>query len=595
MNGEEPESFSMGDLLDAIDTQEVSAAGEAARTLLRGSIRARPHALDAECSILAGILYQPDAIEAVVAAGVVAGDFYRETHQTIFAAMMSLRDRGTPAGTITVVDELQRRRSAHGFDSTLLDDVGGASAIAALESMMPSVALIPAHAKIVKDKAAARAMLVAAEELATHAYSGNLAPHDAAERIGQKLQRIVADQPAATPFQRSVDEARKELMVALSKAATTGAAKPYFSSSLDLIGMDIPRVSWGVKGLVTRGRKFGMIAGEPKGSKTWGELELVLAASTGTRAFGEFETGPPQDCAVFLTEDDVASYKNRVLALAAGRGMPAEVAFSRLHHACLSSLDLRSMEDAARLVASIRALPAHPVIVTVDPLRNVIGGAEEDSASEMAPILQMCRAVAVVADVTLLLVHHAGKSNEKTKARRGGQNLRGSSSIHGALDFGLYLSDLRTDGQTYWQSKVESEVKSARSAGLFGLELDIEDDEHGTATCARWTFHRDQKTMPSFDDAMRIRGHDLGDPTKAVTMDRTHALVLGLLRDEASADQLIGRLPRPWSASEIAARTSLHVRHVQRDLADLAELGRVEKSTKGWAFKNGKEGGSDVF
>jgi hypothetical protein len=66
--------------------------------------------------------------------------------------------------------------------------------------------------------------------------------------------------------------------------------------------------------------------------------------------------------------------------------------------------------------------------------------------------------------------------------------MRGSSAIHGAVDFGIYLSNLRGDGKTEFIAQVESEMKAARGAGVFDRTLKIDDNDKGNAIRAAFAW-----------------------------------------------------------------------------------------------------------
>src|SRR6201999_1563563 len=70
--------------------------------------RQPPQDLDAEQSVLGGMLLSKDAIADVVE--VLKGqDFYRPAHETIYSAILDLYARGEPADPITLAAELTKR------------------------------------------------------------------------------------------------------------------------------------------------------------------------------------------------------------------------------------------------------------------------------------------------------------------------------------------------------------------------------------------------------------------------------------------------------------------------------------------------------
>lgn len=80
--------------------------------------RVPPQDLDAEQSVLGGMLLSKDAIADVVE--VIKGhDFYKPAHETIFQAILDVYAKGEPADPITIAAELTKRGE--------INKVGGAS------------------------------------------------------------------------------------------------------------------------------------------------------------------------------------------------------------------------------------------------------------------------------------------------------------------------------------------------------------------------------------------------------------------------------------------------------------------------------------
>jgi hypothetical protein len=149
------------------------------------------------------------------------------------------------------------------------------------------------------------------------------------------------------------------------------------------------------------------------------------------------------------------------------------------------SIDLMRDIDLVQIIASVRMHGPIDLLV-LDPLRDIHSG-EEDGSDTMKPVMERMRVLGDILGCAVMFVHHSAKASADSGKRRGGQRMRGSGAIHGSLDCGLYLYDLRGNGETEFTNAVESEVKLARSAGTFDLKLEIVDNKHGTAERATWT------------------------------------------------------------------------------------------------------------
>ncbi len=129
-------------------------------------------------------------------------------------------------------------------------------------------------------------------------------------------------------------------------------------------------------------------------------------------------------------------------------------------------------------------------MLVLDPLRD-ISSAAEDKSDEMSQVMRRLRLLGELLGCTVAIVHHSGKPSENTSKRGGGQRLRGSGAIHGSTDSGIYFLECAGDGTNVFHNTVESEIKGARSAGTFELELRITDNENGEATSATWSVTRE--------------------------------------------------------------------------------------------------------
>lgn len=292
--------------------------------------------------------------------------------------------------------------------------------------------------------------------------------------------------PPAEPgsFNAYLNQAALDVLAAVGDERSEAALEPLFEPGRVLLQKQFPVTPWLVKNLVTEGG-VGVIATEPKSAKTWLATEVAMAVATGTKVAGKYDTAPDKEVAYFYAEDMAQSIQTRIRALAKGRGMDPEEAAARMHIQPRGrSLDLTKISDVALIVASCRRIGRIDLLI-LDPLRD-IHSAEEDKADKMAPVMKHLRVIASVLECTVLFVHHSAKSSEATRSRRPGQKMRGSSVIHGSIDFGIHLRDLKGDGVSEFINTVDSEVKGARGAGCFELRLKIEDSASGTAESAIW-------------------------------------------------------------------------------------------------------------
>ncbi|MGK0673392.1 MAG: replicative DNA helicase [Halothiobacillaceae bacterium] len=125
------------------------------------SLRAPPHSLEAELSVLGGLMLDPDAWERV-ADRLTENDFYRRDHRLIFRALQSLADADRPRDVVTVAEWLDER--------ALLDEVGGLAYLGQVVADTPTAANIVAYADIVREHAIKRQLIAVGTSIAQSAY-----------------------------------------------------------------------------------------------------------------------------------------------------------------------------------------------------------------------------------------------------------------------------------------------------------------------------------------------------------------------------------------------------------------------------------------
>lgn len=120
-----------------------------------------PQSIEAEMSILGGVLLENDAINRVLDI-LLPEDFYRESHRKIMRAMIELNEHREPCDLITLTTTLKKRGE--------LEEVGGGAYLATLVDYVPTAANIAYYSRIVKEKAIARNLINAATEIVTDGY-----------------------------------------------------------------------------------------------------------------------------------------------------------------------------------------------------------------------------------------------------------------------------------------------------------------------------------------------------------------------------------------------------------------------------------------
>lgn len=140
--------------------------------------RIPPQAVEAEESVLGGILLDNDAINVALEL-IRPEDFYRATHRSIFEAMASLSDRREPIDVITLSQQLRAAGS--------LEDIGGIEALSRMAALVPSAANVGYYARLVKETALKRRVIHEATEIITEAFKESKGVEDFLDSVEQRI------------------------------------------------------------------------------------------------------------------------------------------------------------------------------------------------------------------------------------------------------------------------------------------------------------------------------------------------------------------------------------------------------------------------
>jgi replicative DNA helicase len=132
-------------------------------------LRIPPHSIEAESSVLGGLLLDNNAWDRVGDL-LKESDFYRFEHRLIFTAVSSLINASKPADVITVYEALQSLGKA--------EEIGGLAYLNALAQYVPSAGNIRRYAEIVRERGILRKLVTASDEIATNAFNPQGRPVD---------------------------------------------------------------------------------------------------------------------------------------------------------------------------------------------------------------------------------------------------------------------------------------------------------------------------------------------------------------------------------------------------------------------------------
>lgn len=131
--------------------------------------RVLPHNLDAEASVLGGILLRNDVLTQLDTID-VGKDFYDHRHKVVFAAIRALEANAKPIDVVTVEVEIEKTGK--------LEAIGGIAFLGELAMRVPTPDNVVTYAEIVMEKHQARRLMLASGEILERGYEENLEVRD---------------------------------------------------------------------------------------------------------------------------------------------------------------------------------------------------------------------------------------------------------------------------------------------------------------------------------------------------------------------------------------------------------------------------------
>lgn len=383
--------------------------------------------LDAEESILGACLLTPRAIEAV-AEILHPGDWYRQSHERIYEAILALHGEGAAVDSIAVADRLE----VSGF----LKELGGKERIHVLAALVPAAGNAAHYARIVREMAALRGIAT----------------------TGEQMVRLAYDRPAATP--ELIDKA-EQMVFALAKTGTRTDLMPIGD------GLD---ETWRV--LETLAARGEAVVGVPSGFRDFDRLtagfqpgNLIIVAGRpgmGKSSYGlsvaanvTIRTGLP--VALFTLEMNRGEIQQRLMAMEGAvdllklrngsLGREDWVRLGRvsqvLHDAPLyvedtaaqTMLDIRG--KARRLAARVPTLS----LIIVDYVQLLAStGKQENRNQEISQISRSLKLLAGELQVPIMALSQLSRDVEKRHDKRPMlSDLRDSGSLEQDADLVAFL------------------------------------------------------------------------------------------------------------------------------------------------------------
>ena len=396
------------------------------------SLRVPPHSIEAEQSVLGGLLLDNQAWDRI-ADFLTADNFYRFDHRIIFQHIEKLINTLRPADVITVYESLASMGKA--------DEVGGLAYLNALAQNTPSASNIRHYAQIVKDRGVLRKLITVADEISGEAFSTQ----------GKEVKQVL-DEAETKIFSIKEEGARGTLgfqeMAPLLTQVVARIDELYHQDNRN----DVTGVPTGFIDLdrMTSGLQSGdliVVAGRPSMGKTAFSLNIGEQVA--------IETGLP--VAVFSMEMSASQLAMRLLG-SVGRldqhrlrtGRLTDEDWPRLTHAIqrINEAQLYIDETPALSVTELRARARRLArqcsklgLIVIDYLQLMAPtSAGETRATEISEISRGLKALAKELNCPIIALSQLNRSVEQRPNKRPVMSdLRESGAIEQDADLILFI------------------------------------------------------------------------------------------------------------------------------------------------------------
>ncbi|MFH1408110.1 MAG: replicative DNA helicase [Patescibacteria group bacterium] len=389
-------------------------------------IKLPPNSIEAEKSVLGAVLIDSDAI-IKIAEFLRPEHFYKDSHKSVFEAILELYEKREPIDLVTVPNVLKKKKS--------LTEVGGVSYLSELASFMPTSANIETYARIIKDSYVRRQLITVAGKIGELGFLEEQDVNYLLDKAEQELYSISQDylkqefEPLKKVLETSFDRLEE---LHKHKGMLRGVPTGLKSLDAKLNGLQdsnliilAARPSVGKSSLATNIAQFAAV--KHKMPVAMFSLEMsseqlsdrMLAAQAGVDVF-KITTGN-------LSDDDFAK-------LGEAMGVLAEAPIFIDDTPGISIMEMRTKARRLKLDKGIR-------LVVVDYLQLMHGRNLENRVQEVSEISQSLKGLARELNVPVLALSQLSRAVEQRGGEKRPQlsDLRESGALEQDADVVMFL------------------------------------------------------------------------------------------------------------------------------------------------------------
>ena len=391
------------------------------------NINLQPQSLEAEEAVLGAMMIDDAAANKAIGLLKSSSYFYKEAHRKIFEAMLVLSEESNPIDTVSVSNELKKKKS--------LKSVGGLYYLTGLVDKVPTAANIETYASIVKEKGILRDLISASHYMSKKAFESG---EDVASILDEAEQSIFSlTQQKDNKLFQHIKPILTEAIQNLEKMQSKKGSVVGVPSGI----IDLDNVTAGF-----RKSDLIVIAGRPSMGKTALALSVARNAALESKvptAIFSLEMSSDQLAQRLLSsEARIDGQKARTGRLQAARWKDINTASGKLADAplfiddtpALSILDLRSRARRLKREENIELLIVDYLQLMQGPRRS------ENRQQEISSITQSLKALAKELDIPVIALSQLSRAVEsRTDKRPVLSDLRESGAIEQDADVVIFL------------------------------------------------------------------------------------------------------------------------------------------------------------
>lgn len=438
--------------------------------------RILPHDLVAEQSVLGAVFISPETMTSL-ADELTPDDFYKPANKIVFKTMLSLLEKGEPIDATTMISALTNQGD--------ISNIGGITYVVELVNSTPTSKNVEHYAKLVKEKATLRKVIVDLSESLSSAYQGDVSISDIISKT-EKSMLDISNQNTGTGFRNVADILDTHMQMVETRSQTDGVVTG-LSTGFD--GLDKITTGLHEDNLI-------ILAARPAMGKT--ALALNIAQYIAVK-----EKKP---VAIFSLEMGAESLIERMLAaegmvegyhLKTGNLSVEE--WSRLVHAQGNLYDAPIFVDdtAGIRISEIRSKARKLAqemgglgVIIIDYLQLITGSKGENRQQVVSEISRELKILAKDLRVPVIALSQLSRAVEQRQDKRPMlADLRESGSIEQDADIVAFLYR-----DAYYQ-KEQADSQEANNV----TELILEKNRHGSLGTVKLYFHKEYTKFSSVE------------------------------------------------------------------------------------------------